>query len=192
MGRAGKAAKEEAERLRAQVEQLKQVAVGNSPDASEVEKLRAQVADSELKAKAADARATAQEKALLQSRLAAQIDSVDANAVSKLLADNLVNRDGKWIVIDDNGTDRIDAAGNPVTPEALYREFAESHPWAIRGRTITGTGQGGSSSSAVPTGIPLEKLFGRTSDSRLANNLALRDKRAYDAAKREAISRGLI
>lgn len=191
-GRAGRAAREEAARLKLENERLQALAVGNSPDASEVEKLRAQLADEKLRASAADARAVAQEKQVYQSRLAAQVDAVDASAVSKLLADNLVNRDGKWVVLDDAGVERVGADGVPVTPEILYNEFALSHPWAIKGRTINGTGQGGSTGSAPPAALDWRRYVGSHSSAADANRLAQRDPRAYAEMKRQARAAGAI
>jgi len=56
MGRAGADARAEAERLRIENERLKAQAIGAAPDSSEVEKLRAQVADSQLQAADAERR----------------------------------------------------------------------------------------------------------------------------------------
>jgi Spy/CpxP family protein refolding chaperone len=89
MGRAGSDARAEAERLRVENERLKAQAIGAAPDTSEIEKLRGAVADGALRAEAAERRATAQSKAILQAKLAAQIDAIAPDDVAKLLKDNL-------------------------------------------------------------------------------------------------------
>lgn len=156
----------------AEVARLKAITVGNSEDATQIEKLRAEIALEQQRASAAEARAAAQEKAVLQSRLGASIDAVDSESVSKLLADRIVMRDGKAIVVDEAGVEETNGDGTPTSPEQLYTTWAAAHPWAIRGRVVTGTGQGGSTGLPAPAQIPLERIFGPASDSRLANQVA--------------------
>jgi len=191
--RAGKSAREETARLKLENERLQALAVGNSPDASEVEKLRAQLADEKLRAAAADARATQQEKQVFQNQLATQIDAVDAASVSKLLADSLAKRGGKWVVIDEEtGVDKLNADGSAQTPAQAYAEWALKHPWAIRGRVVAGTGSTGSTGSVPPPQVPLEHYFGSKSNAAAVNKLSIQRPEEYRRLRREAIKKGLI
>jgi hypothetical protein len=183
-----KAAKAEEELSR-----LKAITVGSSEDASTVEKLRAEIALEQQRASAAEARAAAQEKAILQGRLGSSINAVDTESVSKLLADRITMRDGKAIVLDESGAEQKNPDGSPTSPEQLYQSWAEAHPWAIRGQVIPGTGERGFQGQRPPAQIPLEQIFGPKSDARLANQIALRNGgRDYARMKIEAKKRGLI
>jgi hypothetical protein len=172
---------------------LREIAAGSAPDASELEKTRALLADERLRASAAEKHAEQQEKAVLQSRLSASIDAVDAASVSKLLADSLTKKEGKWIVIDDEtGAERLNPDGSAQTPEQAYSIWASAHPWAIRGRTIPGTGATGSTGSIPPPQVPLEYYFGPKSNSAAVNKLSLTRPDEYARLRREAVKKGLI
>jgi len=176
----------------AEVARLKAIAVGNSEDASTVEKLRAEIALEQQRASTAEARASAQEKSALLSRLGAGIDAVDPESVGKLLSDRIAMRDGKPIVLDESGAEQVNPDGSAVSPEQLYSSWAASHAWAIRGRTITGTGSSGSGNSIPPPSIPLERLFGPKSDGKLINQIAITDNARFQRLRSEAKKRGLI
>jgi hypothetical protein len=177
----------------AEVARLRAITIGTAPDSSEVEKLRAQVADSQLMAAAAEARAIAQSKEILQARLAAQIDAVDASSVSKLLRDNLSwnATEKRFDVLTDDGTLRTNADGSAMKPETLYSEFQGSHPWAIRGRVLSGAGST-SSVAPPPTTYDVAKLFGPNSDGRLINQISLTNKPLYQKLRAEAKARNLV
>src|SRR5437016_12191905 len=65
-GKAAQQVRRELADTKKELELLRTKTVGNQVDSSEVEKLRAQVADSALRAADAEQRATAQSKAILQ------------------------------------------------------------------------------------------------------------------------------
>jgi hypothetical protein len=179
----------------AEVARLKAITVGNSEDASTVEKLRAEIALEQQRASAAEARAAAQEKSVLLSRLGSGIDAVDPESVGKLLSDRIAMRDGKPVVLDESGAEQVNPDGSAVSPEQLYSSWAASHAWAIRGRTITGTGQtssAGSGNSIPPPSIPLERLFGPKSDGKLINQIAITDNARFQRLRAEAKRKGLI
>jgi len=186
-GRIARAERERVAQLEKELALMRDKAVGNAPDSSETEKLRAQIADEKLRSAAAEAKANKQAKEILQQKLAVEIDAVSPQDVSKLLQDNLVSRDGKWVVVDDNGVDR-----EGVTPEQLYREFAESRPWSIRGRTIPG--QGSKPSMGFPVPPPdWTKYFSNGSPlpntSAELNQIAMRDPKAYARMKDASMRR---
>jgi len=194
MGRAGADARAEAERLRIENERLKAQAIGAAPDSSEVEKLRAQVADSQLQAADAERRAAAQSKAILQARLAETIDTIDGDSVTKLLKDNLQwNETSKsFDVLDDNGAVRNNPDGSKMTAESLYSEFAGLHPWAIRGRVLSGGGGTGSAGTPAPASYDVAKLFGPGSDARLINQISITNPPLYKKVRAEAKARNLV
>jgi hypothetical protein len=194
MKRSGRSAKDEAAALKLENERLKAQVVGGSPDSTEVERLRAAVADGALRAEAAERKATEQSKGILQARLAQTIDSIDGDSTTKLLRDNLTwNPTSKsFDVLDDNGVIR-----EGITPEVLYTEFAQTHPWSIRGRTLSGGGGTGSVGGLVrPAGFTAEQLFGPTSNAALANRLSLsrdpHERSQYSRLRSEAKQKGLI
>ena len=197
MSRAGRAAKDEAAVLRTENERLKAQVVGGAPDSSEVEKLRAQVADSQLMAAAAERRATAQSKEILQAKLAAQIDAVDGSSVSKLLRDNLQwnASDKRFDVLTDDGVLRTNPDGSAMTPEALYSEFAETHLWSIKGRVLSGGGGTSSSGSPFRTPVddkPLSYYFGAGSNAQAVNALSIAHPDIYRRKRAEAVRAGIL
>jgi hypothetical protein len=190
MKRSGRSAKDEAAALKVENERLKAQVVGGSPDSTEVERLRAAVADGALRAEAAERKAASQSKAILQARLAQTIDSIDGDSTTKLLRDNLQWNDATktFLVLDDNG-----AVRDGVTPDALYTEFAQSHPWSIRGRTIGGAGSTPSIPHAIiPEDNSLQRLFGKGSASSYANSFCLKFPERYRTLRVAARKAGLI
>src|SRR6267378_2539722 len=83
----------------------------------------------------------------------------------------------KFIVVDDSGAERLGIDGNPVTLDALYKEFASRNPHLVRSAVLTGVG---SRENQIPTPAidergKLAKLFGPKSDAIACNRLALSD-----------------
>jgi len=96
-------------------------------------------------------------------------------------------------VLADDGSLRTNADGSAVTPETLYSEFHGSHPWAIRGRTLSGGGGTSSSGSGIrPPTYELTTLFGPGSSAQLANKLSIQQPAEYKRLRAEAVKIGLV
>ena len=159
-----------------------------------MEKLRAEIALESQRAAAAEARAAAQEKAALQGKLGAAINAVDTESVSKLLADRIVMRDGKAVVLDESSVEQTNIDGTPTTPQQLYQSWAEAHPWAIKGEVIPGTGSIRSQGPMPPRDPGWAHFVGPNSSARDANILCStpEGKRRYAEYKRQARAAGAI
>jgi len=127
---------------------------------------------------------------------AAKLGFFNPNQVSKLTDSEVQWDEGRkrFIIVADDGTERLDVAGNGLTLEAFYRDFAVANPHLVRGDVKPGVG---SSENKIPYSTQgerekLAKLFGRGSDSRAANTLAINNPQLYRQYKREARSLGLI
>jgi len=194
--RAGKSAREEAARLKLENERLQALAVGNSPDASEVEKLRASIADERLRAQAAEDRAAMLAKTTYQQTLAAKFNHVDPDTSTKLLQNHLkFDAELKtFVAVDDAGVTRLNADGTPMTGEKLYDEFSNAKPWLVKSNVIFGTGSTGSWASSKPISAdpPLELLFGPKSDGKLINQIAIKDNARFQILRAAAKRKGLI
>ena len=195
-GRAGSEARAEAFRLKRENELLKAQKIGNSEDSTEVERLRAQVADEKLRADRASEESAKLAKQAYQERLNSKFDLIDHDAATKLLQGNLkYDPEVKdWVATDDSGVTRLNTDGTPMSGEALYAEFAATKKHFVKGTTIPGTGASGSHASraAIPATLDWRKYVGPQSDASKANALAQRDPRAYQEMKRQARAAGVI
>jgi hypothetical protein len=175
----------------AEVARLKAITVGSAEDASIVEKLRAEIALETQRASAAEARSTAQEKELLLSQLGTAIDAVSPHDVSKLLADEIVRRDNRWVVVDTAGVEQLNPDSTPVTPQQHYEAWAASHLYAIHGRTKSGSGSTPSSGRLPPVTLPLSHYWGPGSSAKDCNQLAISRPDQYKIMRAEAVRLGL-
>jgi len=203
MGRAGNEARATAARLQKELEAAKDAA-------KEAETLRAELAalkgertglESSLtlkdkEAKAAKAETIAVRKQNIIQAAAAALGFFNPQQVAQLTDKDVVwdSAKGKFIVVGEDGTERLGIDGNPLTVDGYYKEFASKNPHLVRGDVKPGVG---SSENKIPYSTlgekeKLAKLFGRGSDSRAANTLAINNPQEYKRLKREARSHGLI
>jgi len=100
----------------------------------------------------------------------------------------------KFIVLGEDGTERLGINGNPLTVDGYYKEFASKNTHLVRGDVKPGVG---SSENKIPYSTlgekeKLAKLFGRGSDGKAANDLALSDPNEYKRQRHVARRLGLI
>jgi hypothetical protein len=203
MGRAGSEARQTAARLQKELEAAKDAA-------KEAETLRAEVArlkgdreglESNLSVKEKEARSARAETVAVKKQNAIQAAATEHNffnpqIVSKLTEDKIKWDDGKqkFIVLGDDGSERLGADGNSLSVSAYLKEFGAANSYLVRGDVKTGVG---SSENQRPYTTTTErdrlaKLFGKGSDSRAANRLGVENPQLYKQYKREARAIGLI
>jgi hypothetical protein len=135
-------------------------------------------------------------KAQVIAEAAAKLGFFNPSQVAKL-TDSEVQWDSdkkRFVILADDGSERLGIDGNGLTIDAFFKDFAVANPHLVRGDVKPGIG---SSENKIPyptTGEreKLAKLFGRLSDSRAANTLAINNPQEYKRLKREARSLGLI
>ena len=194
MGRAGSEARAEAANanrkaaeLQAEVERLKAGAIPNSRSA-ELEASRLHVAA--LQKQLTDGR-TAQ----TLSDALADGSWVNAGVVSDLLKAKIAwnTETNKPVVLDAEGLPRLNKDYDPMTLKEMLTEFAEAHPYLVRGTTKSGSASAAATRSTLGAdAVRVEQIFGKNSNSALANRTAIRSPREYAAMKLEAQRRGLI
>jgi hypothetical protein len=212
MGRAGKEAREqldieraEKSRLTADLQAAKDALV-NAASTIERDELEQQIQtiSQELQSEKQSRRDSEnREISYRRSALIAQMcvdnDLIDCETVAALTENNLVwNADKKSFDVVDNsiGVD-TDDDGIPqeVSLAAFFSNFATKRPYLVKSSIRTGSGSGDSSRSGLPTGrqeYKVEEIFGRGSNSQLANRLAQKDPAAYRRLKAEARNKKLI
>lgn len=188
-----KDAKGEVAELQAKIDEMLNARTATT---SELEGLRKQLQDSKADGDKAKAEALNQKKLNKITQAATKEDFVNLNVVMRLTEDNIKwnEAEGKWIVLNDEGQPRMNAAYDPMTVEEFYQDFATKNPYLVKGSVVTGTGQGGSAGTAVSmTGrYKPEEIFGNKSNSKWANDLANKNMPEYKKLKAEAIAKGLI
>ena len=179
----------------AELARVKAITVGSAESATEIEKLRAEISLEQQRSAAAEARAVQQEKAVLLARLGQEIDAIDPTSVGKLLASEIVARDGKFVVVDEAGVERVNVDGTPVTPQQHYKTWAADHLWGIKGRVLSGgggTSSSGSSTRVPVTEKPLNFYFGSGSNAAAVNALSIQNPALYKKLRRDAVAAGIL
>jgi hypothetical protein len=161
---------------------------GQTPELIEA---RQQLAAEKAARAAAEDRQTAAEKRVLLREEAQLADIISPADAARLLGANVVHKDGRFVVVDDQGEPRVNDAGEPLQVRDLVREFAAARPYAVRSRTLPGTGSSMNSGGPVRQPVPLSRLFGPKAEGRLVFELS-KDMRAYREAKARAQAEGLI
>ncbi|MBZ5689200.1 MAG: hypothetical protein LAP86_29700 [Acidobacteriia bacterium] len=174
MGRAAAETRKENARLR---QSLEAALVAANPDASELEKTKAQLDAAKLRL---EDLTTERQNALLESEIVSAANAenfVDSKQVALLL--------DKSSFVKDDGTLDLEAARGAV------RALANKSPHLVKGSVKSGSGSGAASQIPQPS-VKLESIFGRNSNAEEANRLAIADPQKYRALRTEARKRGLI
>jgi hypothetical protein len=193
MGRAGNEARATAARLEAEAEVLR----------AEVERLRGdrEGLESNLSVKEKEAKSARAETIAVKKQNAIQAAATEHNffnpqIVSRLTEDKIKWDEGKqkFVVLGDDGSERLGADGNSLSVSAFLKEFGTSNPYLVRGDVKPGVGSAENQRPYTTTTERdrLKALFGKGSSSKAANDYAMRDPQGYKNAKREARSLGLI
>jgi hypothetical protein len=194
MGRAGNEAKARAASLEAEVTTLQTQLATLKGDKSGLE--------SSLTLKEQEAKAARNETIAVRKQNTIQAAATEHNFFNPQQVAQLTDKDvqwdaakGKFIVVGEDGTERLGIDGNPLSVDAYYKEFASKNPHMVRGSVLPGIGSREAQQPPHRTLGEREKLakpFGKLSDSRAANTLAINNPQEYKRLKREARSHGLI
>lgn len=192
-GRIAKEARAEAERLRLENIRLKEVAAGQGSQ-DELERVRGELASARLEQQAILDKAVAQSKDLLIAQEAAKARFVDIDTMQRLVRGNLRHdaATGTFTVVNDDGTPRLNAVGDPLPVSEFFEDYGNKKPWLVKGSVIPGTGSSGSGNSVPPPQKPLSFYFGPSSNAAAINALSLRDPATYRRLRAEAVRAGLI
>ena len=154
---------------------------------------RVHAENAELKAELAALKRAGQEAQLDATLRAAATAAgfVDPEVGVMVLRPHVREIDGRVVGVDAEGNLLHDASMNPLSPHAVAERIAAQKPYMVRGNVHGGTGS--TQRGNMPTSGPkLEDLFGKSSNSQLANNFALRQPNRYAQLRRQAREQGLI
>lgn len=196
MGAAGKAAREEAERLKVENQRLKEVAAGQG-SADELERVRGELASSRLEQAAILEASVKQQRDLVIAQESNKHGFVDVETLQKLTRGNLKHdaTTGSFIVTNDDGTPRVGPDGTtPVSVSDFFQDFGNRKPWLVKGTVLPGTGQGSSTGTIPPRDPGWAHFVGPNSSARDANILCqtAEGKRRYAEYRRQARAAGAI
>jgi DNA repair exonuclease SbcCD ATPase subunit len=173
----------EVERLRTEFEQKTQ----------DFKKL-AEQKDQEAK-QAKDVLQNVRKQVAMQSA-ATKLPFVNVDVVTKLTQDSIKWDDSRerFVVVNDNGTERMNAAFEPMSLDEYYTEFAAKNPYLVRGDIKPGSGskefgQAGVSGNGK---YKVEDIFGPKSNGKLANDLKKSDPAEYQRLKAIAVEHGVL
>ncbi len=179
MGRAGREVRTERDQLKA-----------------EIEALRAERDKAQAEAQITTEQARAIAKTGMIESLASKAGFIKPTQAVALIGNRVRFDDSakRYVVTNDDGSIATGPDGQPVPVEAYISAFAAENPHLVRSGVAPGTGSTESRqwSGETSTADTVKKLFGRGSDSRAANALAMRNPQAYKALKREAQRLGVI
>lgn len=189
MGRAAKDVRAKLAETEAKLQTAEDALKAASPNSTEVERLTAQLRLAEAEVNAVKNSAAEAAKTTDIERAMAKADIIDPAIFRAAVADRVQRKaDGSYEILDDAG-----AVREGVSLQQFIDEQAAARPYLVKGRVISGTGQGGSTSNAtIPQGIRVEQVFGPTSSSKIASEVMRRSPAEYARLKREAISRGIL
>lgn len=221
MGRAGREARELAEKyktqldeqgdlvvtLKTQVDELKQgKGSKNDPDLkAEIERIKAEndnrlkETQKTLEQKAREAEEARNNLVTLRKQVAVQrsispLNFFDPEEVYRLTSDFIRYDDErqKFIVLGDNGSERMNAAFEPMSLDEFYAEFASKKPYLVRGEMKQGAGTPSTSKAASGSKYAIEEVFGPKSDAKKASQLAKENPAEYKRLKKIAVEHGIL
>jgi len=183
--RTGADSRAEVERLRKELDTLRATQTPVTPDLSrDLDLTRAEL--NALKSAQAELQLTE------QLRNAAGDTFIDSSLGVRLMKDCVkIGADGRPVVVDENGNPAMDHEFKPLSLSGLAQRIADQRKYLARGTVRPGAGST-ISQSAVSTGVPLEKLFGKQSDGAAANRMALARPSEYRRLRQVAREKGLI
>jgi len=194
MGRAGNEARATAARLEAEAEVLRAEVARLNGDKSGLE-INLTTKDKEAKSARAETIAVKKQNAIQAA--ATEHNFFNPQIVSKLTEDKIQWNEGtqRFIVLGDDGSERLGADGNSLTVSAYLKEFGQQNNFLVKGDVRTGIGSSEAQQPPHRTLGQKEKLmqyFGKGSDAQKANALGVQNPQLYRQYKREAQSLGII
>ncbi len=115
--------------------------------------------------------------------------------LAKLTSDEIRWDGAKFVVLGSDATPRLGLDGSTLSLDSFFREFAAQNPHLVRGDVKPGIGSREAQQPPYATLGEKEKLtqlFGRKSDSKKANDLAMSDPAEYKRQRHAARRLGLI
>lgn len=175
MGRAASDLRKDNARLREALD--KQIAA-NKPDATETDRVKAENEALKLRLSDVTSEYGREQLELAISNAASTARFVDPSQACLLLG----SRDGLT---------KEDGTVDPVRVQAAVDELARRSPHLVRGEVHPGAGST-PAQSIPPAEMRLETLFGRNSDARAANRLAIQNPTQYRRLRAQAVRKGLL
>ncbi len=188
-----KAAEGDVAALQATIEEMKRA---TSNHATELQRL----SDA---AKAKDAEASEARKETINVRkqvaianAASKVNFVNVEVVAKLTSDS-IHYDAdkkKFVVLGENGQERMNSAFDPMTLDEFYTEFAAKNPYLVRGDVKGGVGSTENKrfDTTANGKYEVKQIFGKDSDSRLAMELKRENPAEYARLRKIAVEGRLI
>ena len=134
-------------------------------------------------------------QAAIKDAITAAANFINVEQVAVLNEKQIGLVDGKLVVLAGDGSPKVGVDGQSISLESHFKEFANRNHHLVRGEVKNGVGSTEASYAveySVNRGRYLRSLFGKGSSSLAANQLAMTDKAAYAALKREARSLRII
>lgn len=127
---------------------------------------------------------------------ASKVPFVDLGVVLKLTKDQVVldPDTGRFNVLNDAGTPRLNASFEPMSLDEFYNDFAAKNKYLVRGSVLPGTGSSESTRTNLSSNGRFEvvEIFGAKSSGAKAAQLMKSDPSEYQRLKIVARSAGLI
>lgn len=177
-------------------ERIAEMARVNASLVAERDEARRLISQREAAIQESEARIITVRKQVAMQEAAAGVGFVDPNLVFKDTDDRVqwsTDR-GKFVVVNEQGTERLNSSYEPMSLVEFYTEYAAKKPFMVRGEVRTGVGSG-VNNPAVGGGngrFQVEQIFGPKSDSRKAQALIKSDPKQYAELRKVAVENGLI
>jgi hypothetical protein len=105
----------------------------------------------------------------------------------------VLDQAGNYVVMNENGTPRMNASLDPMSLEEFYAEYASKNAWMVRSGVLTGTGSTESAFGISSNGkYVLTELFGPKANSKKVNDLAMHNNKKYKELRAKAVAEGLV
>jgi hypothetical protein len=156
----------------------------------------------QLSAKASEVEKTRQEMVNIRRGMAirdaaSKANFVDLNAVSKLTEDSVKWDDskGRFLVVNpETGTERMNAAFEPMSLDEFYTEYAARNPYLVRGEARGGAGsyENQRNGASMVGRYEVESVFGPKGNALIAAKLFKSDPDEYKRLRKVAVEKGWL
>jgi len=187
----GKAAEDVAE-LQAQVNEMK---LASQSTLQELETTKRLAMDKAKEVADAKNETLKVRKEVAMHKAVGKLSFVDPAMVAKLTDDSIKwdEQKGRFVVISESGTEKLNASMEPMSLEEFYKGFATENPYLVKADARGGAGSSQSQVGLSSNGkYEVTQIFGKTSNADLANKLARENKQEYMRLRTVAKENGLI